>query len=178
PYRYFEFPNAEVQKTRLHYRPGRVTVYGGGYIFSRLIKDLEADRAGGDIRVAWGVGCTRAPDDPGYHAAAGAFTLFGVRDYHLAEAYEYAPCVTCMHPFFEAPPEPDTEVVFYAHALKSDNVVRVPGMAEANNHGVSLEAALRFIARGETVVTNSYHGTYWGLLMGRKVLCVPFNRKF
>lgn len=39
-------------------------------------------------------------------------------------------------------------------------------------------AAIRFIASGRVVLSNSYHGVYWGLLLGKKVLCVPFSNKF
>ena len=31
---------------------------------------------------------------------------------------------------------------------------------------------------GQTVITNSFHGTYWAMCLGRKVLCVPFSGKF
>ena len=31
---------------------------------------------------------------------------------------------------------------------------------------------------GETVITNSFHGTYWALLLKRKVVCIPFSSKF
>jgi len=38
--------------------------------------------------------------------------------------------------------------------------------------------AIAFLASGATVVTNSYHGTYWAMCLGRRVLCAPFNQKF
>jgi polysaccharide pyruvyl transferase WcaK-like protein len=35
-----------------------------------------------------------------------------------------------------------------------------------------------FIASGQTVVTSSYHGVYWAQLLGRRVICLPYNNKF
>jgi hypothetical protein len=34
----------------------------------------------------------------------------------------------------------------------------------------SSSEAIRFIARGEIVLTTSYHGAYWGMLLGRGVV--------
>ena len=31
------------------------------------------------------------------------------------------------------------------------------------------------MARFETIVTNSYHGVYWGTLLNRRVICIPFK---
>ena len=31
---------------------------------------------------------------------------------------------------------------------------------------------------GIPALSNSYHGVYWALLLGKRVLCVPFSRKF
>ena len=47
-----------------------------------------------------------------------------------------------------------------------------------NNSSCPPKQAIDFIASGETVVTSSYHGVYWAQLMGRKVICIPFNDKF
>jgi len=38
--------------------------------------------------------------------------------------------------------------------------------------------AIEFLSSGSVVVTNSYHGTYWGMCLGRRVLCIPFSHKF
>ena len=37
---------------------------------------------------------------------------------------------------------------------------------------------LNFIASGEVVVTNSYHGLYWSTLLGKKVICLESKGKF
>ena len=34
------------------------------------------------------------------------------------------------------------------------------------------------LATAETVVSSSYHGVYWAMLLGKKVIALPFNAKF
>jgi len=52
------------------------------------------------------------------------------------------------------------------------------GHPRLNNKSNKLSEAIEFLASGETIITNSFHGTYWGLLLGRKVVCIPFSSKF
>jgi hypothetical protein len=47
-----------------------------------------------------------------------------------------------------------------------------------SNGSRSLREVLTFLASGETIVTSSYHGAYWGQLLGRKVIAIPFSSKF
>ena len=49
------------------------------------------------------------------------------------------------------------------------------GIARQDNTGRDIAAKLAFLARYETIVTNSYHGVFWGTLLGRKVVCVQFK---
>lgn len=79
---------------------------------------------------------------------------------------------------FPAPPPPEHDVVVFRHALKSEGLALPAGVPVMDNHAGTMEQAIAFPASGETVVTNSYHGTYWAMCLGRRVICVPFNRKF
>ncbi len=175
PYRWFDFPNHRITPQRKHARAPHVLIYGGGFILPEVKRQLADGRARADHRVAWGLGTAGSPAD---RDVFDSFTLIGLREYEPGSAEFYVPCVTCMSPLFDTVPEPDCDLVFYAHAEKSASVARLPDIPERDNHTGTLDAALRFIARGETVVTNSYHGTHWALLMGRRVLCLPFNSKF
>lgn len=42
----------------------------------------------------------------------------------------------------------------------------------------TLDKILDFLSRGDVVVTNSYHGTYWATLLGKRVVAVPHSSKF
>lgn len=181
PFDYFDWEDATVSDLRDDDTPSYdVGVYGGGKIFRGLATYAGVRRPKGAINIAWGVGTVQSfPISMRYIQARRRMDIIGSRDYG-DKRYTYAPCASCMSPLFDAPPAPDHDVVFYAHAGKTARMgINIPDdMPRADNHCTSLEEALRFIASGKTVVSNSYHGVYWGLLLGRRVLCVPFSNKF
>jgi hypothetical protein len=92
--------------------------------------------------------------------------------------YEHVPCVSCLHPEFDRPHDVEHEIVLYKHKdqpLPNDD----PTIPVRINSGDDIAGAIQFIASGETVVTNSYHGAYWGILLGRRVIVAePFSTKF
>lgn len=90
----------------------------------------------------------------------------------------HVPCASCMAARLASPPPPRHEVVLYAHATKSAALQRPADVPFATNHLGTFAQALDFIASGATVVTNSYHGAYWAMLLGRRVLCLPYGEKF
>jgi exopolysaccharide biosynthesis predicted pyruvyltransferase EpsI len=48
-----------------------------------------------------------------------------------------------------------------------------------SNHEFDFEKVIRFLASGKVVVTNSYHGAYWAILLGCRVcLYHAFSIKF
>jgi hypothetical protein len=107
------------------------------------------------------------------------FDLIGVRDYN--SSYEWLPCVSCMHPAFDRAPLPTRDVVLYAHA----DAFKIPHFAERLPKGLptldnsaSMEDAVEFLASGELVLTDSFHGLYWATLLGRRVIAFPTTSKF
>lgn len=181
PFDYFDWGDATVSDIRAADTPDYdIGIYGGGKIFRGLSTYKGVTRKPGAINIAWGVGTVQSfPLSPRYWQARRRMDLIGTRDFG-DDRYEYAPCPSCMSPLFDAPADPEHELVFYAHKGKTTGMgMSIPAHVPVqDNHCPSLEDALRFIASGQTVVSNSYHGVYWGLLMGRKVICVPFSNKF
>jgi len=170
PHRFFDFQD-DVPDCRL-------AVLGGGQVFRDCVRSVIAQTRRADRRVVWGVGIS--PKDAGsieFDILQGHCALLSSRNWGLPKV-DYVPCASALSPLFEAPPPPRHPVVLFTHATKSDGMVRVPGIPERSNRGGTMAEAIDFLASGETVVTNSYHGTYWAMCLGRRVLCVPFNRKF
>jgi len=175
PASYFPFEDAEVLGLHVPTPEADVVVYGGGHIYRSVQNKLSQSSA---RKVIWGIGLVA------YRRwwlerwrLARAFELIGCRDYAVPGT-EYVPCVSCMDDGFDAPVAPVHDVVLYWHKEKSRGLVRPEGIPSMHNAQGNLAESLSFIASGKTVVTNSYHGTYWALLMGRKVLSLPFNDKF
>lgn len=181
PFDYFDWGDATVSDVRYNDTPAyKVGIYGGGKIFGGLSKYAGVRRNQGAINIAWGVGTVQSfPLSWRYMKARRTMDLVGSRDYGDTR-YAYAPCPSCMAPQFDAPAAPKHDVVFYAHGGKTAKMgLKIPDhIPTLTNECKDLATALDFISSGATVISNSYHGVYWGLLMGRKTLCIPFSKKF
>ena len=181
PFDYFDWGDATVSDVRDADTPAhKVGVYGGGKIFGGLSNYAGVRRDAGTTNIAWGVGTLQTfPISWRYAKARRKMDLIGSRDFGDTR-YTYAPCPSCMAQQFDNPAAPQHDVVFYAHAGKTDKMkIDIPAhIPVLTNECDSFAQALSFIASGATVVSNSYHGVYWSLLMGRKALCVPFSKKF
>jgi len=155
-------------------------ILGGGQVFGQIAQLSERlrDNPTGAL-VAWGVGLPlKGRQDARVQEVADRFSLFGTRNYEWRESLRFVPCASCMSPEFDAVPEPKHDVVIYAHRKKTPDLTPVAGVPFMTNSEQDAARAIRFIAEGETVVTSSYHGVYWAQLLGRKVICIPYNDKF
>jgi len=178
PGAYFDFGNQQMFDFEDDIPDCKLAVLGGGQVFQQCVDAaiFQAPRA--EKRVIWGVGIS--PKDIasiGFDLLEANSALVSTRNRGI-DGCEYVPCVSAMSPLFDAPPEPIHDVVLFSHARKSENLVRVEGIPERSNHDGTMADAIAFLASGDTVVTNSYHGTYWAMCLGRRVICVPFSRKF
>lgn len=137
--------------------------------------DLAAEH-----RIAWGVSTVqRWPVSLKYWRAFRRMDLIGSRDF-TDRRFTFAPCVTCLAPEFDQSYGETNDVVVYAHAWKSEAAgLKVPDHVPVlTNRGGSFAEAIAFLGSARTVVSNSYHGVYWALLLGKRVLCLPFSNKF
>ncbi|MDQ2065781.1 polysaccharide pyruvyl transferase family protein [Xinfangfangia sp. CPCC 101601] len=180
PFDYFNWPGAEARDLRKAGAAYDIGIYGGGKIFGSLSKEAGVIRGQTTRHIAWGVSTVQTfPISFRYSASRRLCELIGSRDFG-DKRYDFAPCVSCMSPLFDIVKPPEHDVVFYYHAGKTAGQgINIPSwMPSLSNNCSSLEEALAFIASGRTVVSNSYHGVYWSLLMGRRVICIPFSGKF
>ena len=105
--------------------------------------------------------------------------LIGVRDY--GQKYPWVPCVSCMSQHFDRPGEPKHETVVYMH---TSTVKRWPHTVEMFKdfpqltNDADFEQAIEFLASGDLILTDSFHGAYWGTLLGRRVVAFPSSSKF
>jgi hypothetical protein len=154
-------------------RSADAIIYGGGTLAGRAQRHAVKP---GTLKILWGGGVTTRgmlAAQPRGHNAKG-FTLYGRRDSGFKEG-EFVPCVSCMHPAFDRGYPVQHEVVYYGHSVYSPLEGRTPRML---NHGAPLRSVIELLGSAETVVTSSYHGMYWALLLGRKVVTIPFGSKF
>ncbi|MDR1477088.1 MAG: polysaccharide pyruvyl transferase family protein, partial [Rickettsiales bacterium] len=183
PYIYFDFGGRS--RTVLNVPDiGRANsdalVVGGGKILLDQPEWLAKVESAKNI--IWGVGA-----EPGLEYSPellGKFQLVGVREYSSpmidGNQIFFVPCASCMSPIFDKKHETKHGAVFYYHATRTTPAQfdAMAGIPKYPNNLADMEEAIGFIASGDGVITNSYHGAYWALLLGKKVVCMPFNEKF
>ena len=155
-------------------------VVGGGSTHKACIQKVNQFAASGNPTVAWGIKTreSKFASEPETIYFNLVCSLIGTRDFDMKEVHEFVPCVSCKSKLFDIEYEVKHEVAFFKHQRKSDQIEIPSFMPTMSNYIDTLEQAIAFIGRAETVVTNSYHGTYWAQLLGKKVLCIPFSNKF
>jgi exopolysaccharide biosynthesis predicted pyruvyltransferase EpsI len=107
------------------------------------------------------------------------FDMVGIRDYK--QPFKYVPCASCMHPALAKKYPIKNKVIWFEHKKQlikatnfgSDSIPRFI------NSGGNMEQTIELLGSAETIITNSYHGAYWGALLGRKVIVTePWSTKF
>lgn len=193
PRHYFEFPGATVMRHDYKtFRFDRVdkrdaVIVGGGVARNMLMQPRRA----GPLVIGWGIGTSiHGRAEPLVPPLEYGGNLNGLRDWPVkfGDGYTHVPCASCWHPWFhkvvmQGAEAPRHEAVLFLNNDKGaqrhvPEPWRVDGLPVGNNH-MPIEAALDFLASGATVVTNSYHGAYWGQLMGRRVVQInAYSSKF
>jgi hypothetical protein len=188
PSHYFPFPDHEKSSVDLRQvssenpLSSHLIVGGGGLLFPRFLEPIQqlGEMGSRGKLIAWGVGqqAYGATDRASiqsfnYAQYLDRFDLVGIRD--VDSGYNWVPCASCMHSSFDQPRQIKHEFVVFSHRKYQLHIDKFPRMTHAND---SLEQVLDFLGSGETILTSSYHGAYWGTLLGRKVLAFPFSSKF
>lgn len=182
PYHYFKFPNYSVYDIRKKNEVvnSDIVVFGGGAIEPYLKGDDNAlNYFKASKIVTWGIGSSRSniKENPKFEIPN--IELVGLREWGR-EGGAYLPCVSCMSPLFDKyfDNKNKRQIGLYAHAVKKPEIFDYfEGIPFLDNR-VDFESAIEFISSSEIVITNSFHGTYWALLLGKKVMCIPFSSKF
>jgi len=159
-----------------------IIVGGGGLLdneyFEESIQKLNNLKVNSIIY--WGVGHNKHDDDhvkriyPSTKTYLNDSSLYGVRD--KLTGYDFLPCVSCMHPkLLEKYPVINDMVIFEHEHIPVNIDSDIPRM---KNDQEDFSNVVEFLGSANYVITNSYHGMYWSILMGKKVVCIPFSSKF
>jgi len=98
------------------------------------------------------------------------FNKIGVRDWD--QAMPWTPCASCMHPAFRKVYSIKNDVIFFEHKkqlLKDFGTDSIPRFI---NSGSNVEQTIELLGSSNIILTNSYHGAYWGTLLKKKVIIV------
>lgn len=187
PFRYFkELGDLQIESVSDDMpKEKAIVVIGGGGLISPKKGFMKIKRfLKNHICIGWGLGENWIDKkDHGYCSYQkstfpkwlSGFSALGLRDHE--SNFFYVPCASCMHQVFDdyASCSIKRTVGFYLHK-------RIPLATYGNefitNDGSDIEEKIRFLGESEVVVTNSYHGVYWAMLLNKKIICVPFGTKF
>jgi len=174
-----------------------VLVYGGGDLLSsannKYRKWLEKTITEYQPRklVGWGLGLS-----PEYFKMEGNqllknFDYLGCRlpvldpnffhKMHIKEMdnYEYVPCASCLHPVFDDNNEEirhDIGILHHKNWPINNRWIRGAlgdsSYQQIFNSPNNIENMVDFIKKSDRIITSSYHGAYWSMLLGKKTLVV------
>ena len=150
-------------------------VLGGGMLLKKVRQNKILDHFTGK-KIGWGIGNSqvkKARYNYSGEAFIKGFDLLGVRDYGIG--LRYVPCPSCMSPLFDKDYPVLNTCVFYQNTLSAP----IKGCSPMiGNDRMNFAQVIAFLASADTVVSSSYHGVYWAMLLGKKVIALPFNAKF
>jgi hypothetical protein len=150
-------------------------------LVSEYVKKLTEEKS---PRIIWGAGHNggfnkKLKGRLEYPTWLRNFDLVGVRDY--AQEHEWVPCASCMHPALRENHIIKHPVIWFEHKkqlIKSTEFGSEP-IPRYVNSGDNIAETIRLLGSADVIITNSYHGAFWGTLLGRKVIVVEaWSSKF
>ena len=166
----------------------RVAVLGGG-VFSDLGQHaLAAAGVAPQDAVLWAIGRSNTVKDSVMPAIAQLpHAGWGLRDIDgVIDKDRFLPCVSCLHPMLDDGIDGGGTLLFLnadPRVTPRQELRQLSRIARARGWNILLNdcsdsemrAALRL---NERVITNSFHGAYWGLLSGHQVAIAGYSSKF
>ena len=163
-------------------------IIGGGGIlnrgsFQKQMQLFESLSQKNKKTVIWGAGHnSKDRKDFGkvldYSVDMEKFGLVGTRDYTASK--NWVPCVSCMNEVFDRQYNSTQEVgiIFHKKTMKNKSVTSKFKDIPSTSNTTNLESLINFIGNSETMITDSYHGMYWAMLLNKKVVVIPNSSKF
>lgn len=150
--------------------------------FRDLVTDISEKLKENHARkFLWGVGhngpLDKKSQDLEYPSWMLEFKLAGIRDY--GQSTTWTPCASCMHPALQKEYEIKNKVIWFEHKKQLVKDFGQDPVPRFINSGNNIEQTIELLGSAEVILTNSYHGAYWGTLLKRKVIVVDaWSTKF
>jgi len=98
------------------------------------------------------------------------FDKVGVRDY--GQNLPWVPCASCMHPALRQTYSIKNDIIWFEHKKQLVKDFGNEPIPRFVNSGSNIEQTIELLGSANIILTNSYHGAYWGTLLGKKVIVV------
>ena len=127
-------------------------------------------------RFVWGAG-HNGPDEIDFQKikwpkALSKYKLVGIRDFHETSRFHWAPCASCMHPALNKEYAIKNDVIIFEHKKQMIKDFGTDPIPRFINSGSNLEQTIELLGSANVILTNSYHGAYWGTLLKKKVMII------
>lgn len=178
PYDYFDWSKHECETHDIftwdQKEPVDMLIFGGGGMLHTQVDEVMHDALKVAKRlnpkckvVIWGVGSNYHHMCHGHwHQWLEEFDVVALRD--RTNPFNYVPCPSCMHSEFAIHrPRPEESYVMYYH---EEFPLHLPHPRMSNFETNDMKLILDFLGKGHVVLTNSYHGAYWCMLMQKPVI--------
>lgn len=107
------------------------------------------------------------------------FTKVGIRDYDEFSKFQWAPCASCMHPALEKKYAIKNDVIWFEHKKQLIKDFGDDAIPRFINSGSNVEQTIELLGSANIILTNSYHGAYWGTLLKKRVIVIgAWSSKF
>lgn len=134
-------------------------------------------------RFIWGAGHNSEQinaDRVKYSRYLSEFRMVGLRDWHGEDSrYRWVPCASCMHEALRHQYPIRNDVIWFEHKKRMVKDFGDDSIPRFVNSGSNIDQTIELLASANIILTNSYHGAYWGTLLRRRVIVVDaWSTKF
>jgi len=106
-----------------------------------------------------------------------SFDQVGIRDWNQNQPW--VPCASCMHPALTKKYAIKNDVIFFEHKKQLIKNFGNDSIPRFVNSGSNIDQTIELLGSANIILTNSYHGAYWGMLLGKRVIVVDaWSSKF
>lgn len=160
-----------------------LSIIGGGV----QTKYILGEKQPSSKAILWGAGCTGSTQKD-LKASCNGFLKWGIRDRVLVDnKSNFLPCVSSLHPMLDIPSPEINRSLLYVNAdprIYTLLSLKKTKDAAAKNNALFLtnrapeRKFINYLTQSTHIITNSYHGAFWGLLSGRSVTLMGYSFKF
>lgn len=139
-------------------------------LIKKYIDKVEKDKS---PRIIWGAGhngefSRKTRSTVNYPHWTAEFDLIGIRDW--SQFYNWVPCASCMHPALRKKYAIKNDVIWFEHKKQLMKDFGDDSIPRFINSGSNVDQTIELLGSANVIITNSYHGAYWGTLLGKKVI--------
>lgn len=161
----------------------KIIIVGGGGLFQKYFAkaiDNILKLSQNNTLIIWGAGLDNYISDKSDFPTIANNVKIAVRDYKQ-DRYPYVPCASCLSEIFDKYTNNEIKYKYklYLHDDYSKPIFEdLKDIPYLSNHTANdFEHVIKFLSDAEYILSNSFHGVYWSILLKKKVIILPWIDK-